>query len=143
MQPFIIVTFAAILSFLLKFEIEKDELSIYELLSMVNKIDGLERIRFVTSHPKDFSINMINAMAENEKVYRYLHLPLQSGSNIILKAMNRIAYRYSVLSQSDLKYIANKFPDIDYDENTLDKLLIQLQEKGIEEKFLEQLKNIE
>ena len=54
-----------------------------------------------------------------------------------------IAYRYSVLSQSDLKYIANKFPDIDYDENTLDKLLIQLQEKGIEEKFLEQLKNIE
>lgn len=54
-----------------------------------------------------------------------------------------IAYRYSVLSQSDLKYIANKFPGINYDEDTLDGLLIQLQEKGIEEKFLEQLKNIE
>ena len=66
-----------------------EDINFPKLLSMVNKIDGLERIRFVTSHPKDFSINMINAMAENEKVYRYLHLPLQSGSNIILKAMNR------------------------------------------------------
>lgn len=66
-----------------------EDIDFPKLLSIVNKIDGLERIRFVTSHPKDFSIYMINAMAENEKVCRYLHLPLQSGSNSILKAMNR------------------------------------------------------
>ena len=66
-----------------------EDIDFPKLLSIVNKIDGLERIRFVTSHPKDFSLEMINAMAENEKVCRYLHLPLQSGSNSILKAMNR------------------------------------------------------
>ncbi len=83
-----------------------------KLLSMVNKIDGLERIRFVTSHPKDFSINMINAMAENEKVYRYLHLPLQSGSNIILKAMNR---KYTYEDYKEKIELARKImPDIEF-----------------------------
>lgn len=54
-----------------------------------------------------------------------------------------IAYRYSVLSESDLKNIVQKFPDINYDEGTLDMLLAQLQEKDIEEEFLEQLRNLE
>lgn len=54
-----------------------------------------------------------------------------------------IAYRYSVLSQSDLSDIAQIFPDINYDKGMIDDLLVQLQEKGIEEEFLEQLKNIE
>ena len=91
---------------------------------------------------------------DTEKQYKELRLKLDGFSDKqcieekkfvrkITPISKEIAYRYSVLSQSDLKYIANKFPDIDYDENTLDKLLIQLQEKGIEEKFLEQLKNIE
>lgn len=66
-----------------------EEIDFPKLLGMVNKIDGLERIRFVTSHPKDFSEKMIYAMAENDKVCRYLHLPLQSGSDKILNLMNR------------------------------------------------------
>ena len=89
-----------------------EDINFPKLLSMVNKIDGLERIRFVTSHPKDFSINMINAMAENEKVYRYLHLPLQSGSNIILKAMNR---KYTYEEYKEKIELARKImPDIEF-----------------------------
>lgn len=89
-----------------------EDINFPKLLSMVNKIDGLERIRFVTSHPKDFSINMINAMAENEKVYRYLHLPLQSGSNIILKAMNR---KYTYEDYKEKIELARKImPDIEF-----------------------------
>ena len=89
-----------------------EDINFPKLLSMVNKIDGLERIRFVTSHPKDFSINMINAMAENEKVYRYLHLPLQSGSNIILKAMNR---KYTYEDYKEKIELARKImPDTEF-----------------------------
>lgn len=83
-----------------------------KLLSIVNKIDGLERIRFVTSHPKDFSHEMINAMAENEKVCRYLHLPLQSGSNSILKAMNR-KYTYEEYREK-IEYARKILPDIEF-----------------------------
>lgn len=59
------------------------------LLRDVNKISGIERIRFMTSHPKDLSDELICAMAECENVCEHLHLPVQSGSNRILKAMNR------------------------------------------------------
>lgn len=79
---------------------------------MVNKIDGLERIRFVTSHPKDFSEAMINAMAENEKVCRYLHLPLQSGSNSILKAMKR-HYTYEEY-KAKIELARKIMPDIEF-----------------------------
>lgn len=60
-----------------------------ELLREVNKIEGLERIRFMTSHPKDLSDDLIEAMRDCEKVCAHLHLPLQSGSSRILKLMNR------------------------------------------------------
>lgn len=60
-----------------------------QLLREVNKIEGLERIRFMTSHPKDLSEELIQAMKECEKVCMHLHLPLQSGSSRILKLMNR------------------------------------------------------
>ena len=60
-----------------------------ELLRRVNEIEGLERIRFMTSHPKDLSDELIQAMKECDKVCAHLHLPLQSGSSRILKAMNR------------------------------------------------------
>ena len=59
------------------------------LLREAVKIDGLERIRFMTSHPKDLSDDLIRVMAESEKICRHLHLPLQSGSSRILKIMNR------------------------------------------------------
>ena len=60
-----------------------------ELLKMVNDIPGLERIRFMTSHPKDLSDELIEAMSECDKVCTHLHLPLQSGSTEILRKMNR------------------------------------------------------
>jgi len=60
-----------------------------DLLYALNDIDGIERIRFTTSHPKDLSDSLITAMKELLKVCEHLHLPFQSGSTRILKAMNR------------------------------------------------------
>ncbi|MBQ9949168.1 MAG: tRNA (N6-isopentenyl adenosine(37)-C2)-methylthiotransferase MiaB [Clostridia bacterium] len=60
-----------------------------DILAMVNDIDGLERIRFMTSHPKDLSDRLIDAMANLDKVCNHIHLPVQSGSNRILSLMNR------------------------------------------------------
>lgn len=60
-----------------------------QLLQEVEKIDGLKRIRFMTSHPKDLSDELIAVMAHSKKICRHLHLPLQSGSSRILQAMNR------------------------------------------------------
>ena len=60
-----------------------------QLLREVEKIDGIQRIRFMTSHPKDLSDELIQVMKESEKICRHLHLPLQSGSSRILKLMNR------------------------------------------------------
>ncbi len=59
------------------------------LLEEVEKIEGLSRIRFMTSHPKDLSDELIAVMARSKKICRHLHLPLQSGSTRILQAMNR------------------------------------------------------
>ncbi len=59
------------------------------LLERLNKINGIERIRFMTSHPKDASCDLFKAMRDLEKVCEHLHLPLQSGSDRILKLMNR------------------------------------------------------
>ncbi len=59
------------------------------LLKAVQEIDGIERIRFTTSHPKDLSEDLIKAFLELPKLCEHLHLPLQSGSNRILKLMNR------------------------------------------------------
>lgn len=60
-----------------------------ELLREVEKIEGLERIRFMTSHPKDLSDELIEVMKQSKKICRHLHLPLQSGSTEILRRMNR------------------------------------------------------
>ena len=59
------------------------------LLIDVNKIDGIKKIRFISPHPKDFTDDVIDAIANSEKVSKMLHLPLQSGSTNVLKAMNR------------------------------------------------------
>lgn len=63
--------------------------SFVDLLKDVNKIKGLERIRFMTSHPKDISDGVIQSYIELDKLCNHLHLPFQSGSNNVLKAMNR------------------------------------------------------
>jgi len=60
-----------------------------DLLELVHKIKGIEQIQFVTSHPKDISLKLIDAVVNLEKVSRYLHFPLQSGSDKILRLMNR------------------------------------------------------
>lgn len=60
-----------------------------ELLEQVNGIKGLKRIRFVTSHPKDLSDELISAFGRLKKLCNHIHLPVQSGSNAILKRMNR------------------------------------------------------
>lgn len=60
-----------------------------ELLNMVSGVEGIKRVRFVTSHPKDFSDGLIDVMRSNDKVCEYLHLPLQAGSDSVLKRMNR------------------------------------------------------
>lgn len=64
-------------------------ISFHELLERLNDVEGLERIRFMTSHPKDISDDLLRAMARLEKVCESLHLPVQSGSSRLLKEMNR------------------------------------------------------
>lgn len=75
------------------------KMSFADLLHEVNKIDGIERIRFMTSHPKDLSDELIFAMRDCDKVCEHLHLPVQAGSTRILKEMNR---RYSKEQYLDL-----------------------------------------
>jgi tRNA-2-methylthio-N6-dimethylallyladenosine synthase len=81
-----------------------------DLLSQVNQIKGLTRIRFQTSHPKDLSEKLIRVMAEAEKVCEHLHLPVQAGSNRILSAMNRKYTREHYLNLVDK--LRSKIPDL-------------------------------
>lgn len=87
-----------------------DPMSFAELLRKVNDINGLKRIRFMTSHPKDLSDELIEAMAECDKVCAHLHLPLQSGSTEILKKMNRKYTKEDYLAL--VSRIRAKLPDI-------------------------------
>ena len=81
-----------------------------ELLRRIEKIDGLKRIRFMTSHPKDLSDELIEVMASSGKICKHLHLPVQSGSTRILKKMNR---RYTKESYLELtEKIKKAVPDI-------------------------------
>ncbi len=68
---------------------EAERIDFAQLLRMVNEIEGIERIRFMTSHPKDISDDVIYAMRDCDKVCEFLHLPCQSGSTGLLKKMNR------------------------------------------------------
>lgn len=76
--------------------------SFTELIYKISKIDGLERIRFMTSHPKDISKELIYAFDEIDKLMPFLHIPVQSGSNRILKLMNRKYTRENYLEKIDL-----------------------------------------
>ncbi len=80
------------------------------LLKEIEKIEGIERIRFMTSHPKDLSDELIQVMKESEKICRHLHLPLQSGSTRILSAMNRRYTKEQYLSLAEK--IRKEIPDI-------------------------------
>jgi tRNA-2-methylthio-N6-dimethylallyladenosine synthase len=65
------------------------EVDFADLLKMINDIEGVKRIRFMTSHPKDISDKLIYTMRDCDKICKQLHLPLQSGSDKVLKEMNR------------------------------------------------------
>lgn len=85
-------------------------LSFPELLREVCKVDGIERVRFMTSHPKDISDELIVAMAEEEKICNQLHLPVQSGSDRVLKMMNR---KYTAGQYLEIvKKVREAIPDI-------------------------------
>ena len=87
-----------------------DDIDFSDLLHEVEKIDKIKRIRFMTSHPKDLSDKLIDTIADSTKICRHIHLPLQSGSDRILKAMNR---HYTKESYLDLVgRIKNAVPDI-------------------------------
>ena len=78
---------------------EDEKVTFPELLTMVCQIEGLERVRFMTSHPKDLSDELIAVMAKEPKVCKHIHLPVQSGSTDILAKMNR---RYTKEQYLDL-----------------------------------------
>ena len=80
------------------------------LLRMLDRVGGLERIRFVTSHPRDLSDELMVAMDDLPKVCEHIHLPLQSGSNKILRLMNR-GYSFEEYVQKVLK-LRDRIPDI-------------------------------
>ncbi len=81
-----------------------------ELLKEIEKIEGLERIRFMTSHPKDLSDELIEVMKNSKKICKHLHLPLQSGSSRILSAMNRRYDKEKYLALAEK--IRKEIPDI-------------------------------
>ena len=81
-----------------------------DLLAKICEIEGDYIVRFMTSHPKDASRKLIDTMAANPKIARQFHLPVQSGSDRILKAMNRNYTRESYLSL--IRYMREKMPDI-------------------------------
>jgi len=83
-----------------------------ELLELLNNIDGIERIRFTTSHPKDFSFDLIKTIKKCNKICNHIHLPIQSGSSKILKMMNR---------KYDVNYYMNIIKEI---RNNIDNIAI-------------------
>ncbi len=86
------------------------EITFAELLRRVEQIEGLKRIRFMTSHPKDLSDELIEVMKHSKKICKQLHLPLQSGSSRILKIMNRQYDKDRYVSLA--KKIRQEIPDI-------------------------------
>ena len=80
------------------------------LLKAINKIEGIQRIRFVSPHPKDFTDDVIQAIADCEKVCKLIHLPLQSGNTKVLKEMNRKYTKEQYLNL--VEKMKNKIPNL-------------------------------
>jgi tRNA-2-methylthio-N6-dimethylallyladenosine synthase len=88
----------------------KGNIDFPDLLTKIHDIEKIRRIRYVTSHPRDFSEKLINAMRDLPRVCRHLHLPLQSGSDRILELMNR-GYTYNDYRKK-IDLLKNSIPDI-------------------------------
>lgn len=80
---------------------DEDGITFPKLLHMVSEVEGIKRVRFMTSHPKDCSDELINEMATNDKVCKQLHLPVQAGSTKVIKDMNRVYTKESYLALVD------------------------------------------
>ena len=89
-----------------------NEYKFANLLRDVDKIEGIEIIRFVSPHPKDFTDDVIDAIADSNKISRLLHVPLQSGSTDVLKVMNRKYTKEKYLNLIDR--IKTKIPDVEF-----------------------------
>jgi len=88
----------------------EDKYSFANLLEDVCKIEGIEFVRFMTSHPKDLSDDLIDVIAKEEKICKHFHLPVQSGSSKVLKEMNRHYDRERYVGL--VKKLRNRIPDI-------------------------------
>lgn len=88
----------------------EEDIDFAKLLRKVNEVEGLERVRFMSSHPKDLTKDVILAIKECDKICEQVHLPVQSGSNRILKKMNRNYTKESYLELIDL--IKKEIPDV-------------------------------
>ena len=86
--------------------------SFAKLLRAVNNIEGIEKIRFVSPHPKDFTDDVIEAICDCEKVSKFVHLPLQSGSTRVLKAMNRVYTKEQYLNL--VEKMKEKIPNVKF-----------------------------
>jgi len=90
----------------------EEPMTFAQLLREIEKIEGLERIRFMTPHPKDLSDELIDVLASSKKVCNHVHLPVQSGSSAILKKMNRHYTKEQYLDLVDR--IRAKVPDVSF-----------------------------
>ena len=88
----------------------EEPMTFAQLLQEIEKIEGLERIRFMTSHPKDLSDELIEVMAHSKKICKHLHLPVQSGSSRILKLMNRKYTKEDYLAK--IEKVKKRIPNI-------------------------------
>ena len=88
----------------------EEKIDFSDLVRMVDGVEGVRRIRFMTSHPKDFSEKLIQTMAECKKVCPQLHLPVQAGSDTVLKAMNRGYTKEEYLQKLEL--VKKRIPGI-------------------------------
>lgn len=86
-----------------------DDLTFSQLLEKIARLEGKFRLRFMTSHPKDFSEDLAKVIASNPKICKSVHLPVQSGSNAVLKAMNRKYTAQNYLEKIDI--LRNYVPD--------------------------------
>ena len=88
----------------------EEDVDFSDLLKMVNEVEGVKRIRFMTSHPKDFGDKLIETMAECDKVCHQLHLPFQAGSDKVLSDMNRRYTKEDYLKK--IEKVKERIPDI-------------------------------
>jgi tRNA-2-methylthio-N6-dimethylallyladenosine synthase len=87
----------------------RSDIGFVDLLRQIDAIH-INRVRFVTSHPRDFSVDLINAISELKSLCEHIHLPLQSGSDAVLKSMNR-GYSYEEYKKK-IELLRNRIPDI-------------------------------